>query len=141
VLSTTTTSSTGHASFSPAITTGGTFRAVVSGTFDRTSGGALKAIGLQTAVTVTAPTTAVKPATRVALTARFKPIHVGQLSTLQVRTSKGWSTIATRKADTFGRSLYAVRSPAKGVAVQYRVVATGYTHVAGNYGYATVRSA
>lgn len=141
VLSTTTTSSTGHASFSPTITTSGTFRVVVSGTFDRTSGGALKAIGLQTAVSVTPSATTVKPATRVVLIARFKPIHIGQLSTLQVRTSKGWTSIATRKADSFGRTFYAVRSPAKGVAVQYRVVATAYTHVAGNYGYATVRSA
>ena len=141
VLSTTTTSSTGHASFTPAITTGGTFRAVVAGTFDRTSGGALKAIGLQTAVSVTASPAPAKPATRVVVTARFKPVRVGQLSTLQVRTSKGWTSIATRKADTFGRTFYAVRSPAKGHAVPYRVVATGYPHVAGNYGYVTVRSA
>jgi spore germination protein YaaH len=140
LLSTTRTSSTGIATFSPAITTGGTFRAVVSGTFDRTSGSALKAIGLQTAVTVSPPATTVKPATRVVLVARFKPIHAGQISTLQVRTSKGWSTIATRKADTLGRSFYVVRSPARGVTVRYRVVATGYPNVAGNYAYATVRS-
>jgi len=141
VLSTTTTSSTGHATFTPAITTSGSFRVVVAGTFDRLSGTALRAIGLQTAVAVTAPTTAVKPASRVAVTARFKPIKTGQLSTLQVSTSKGWVSIATRKADTWGRSFYAVRSPAKGVATHYRVVATGYSGVAGGYGYFTVRSA
>jgi spore germination protein YaaH len=141
VLSTTTLSSTGHASFSAAITTGGTFRAVVSSTFDRTSGGALKAIGLQTAVAVTPLSATVKPAARVALTARFMPIHAGQVSTLQVRTSTGWSTLATRRADTLGRSFYAVRSPAKGGAMQYRVVATRYPNVAGGYGYVTIRSA
>ena len=141
VLSTTTTSSTGHATFTPAITTSGSFRVVVAGTFDRLSGTALRAIGLQTAVAVTAPTTAVKPASRVAVTARFKPIKTGQLSTLQVSTSKGWVSIATRKADAWGRSFYAVRSPAKGMTTHYRVVATGYSGVAGGYGYFTVRSA
>jgi spore germination protein YaaH len=140
-LSAATTGPTGHASFARSITSSGTFRAVVTGTFDRLAGSAARSIVLRTAVAVTAPTTAVKPATRVTIAARFTPARVGQPSALQVRKGKAWVTLATRKADSLGRSSYAVRSPAKGAAVQYRVVAATYKGIVGNLGYVTIRSA
>ncbi len=141
LLSTGVTGSNGRLALAPAITSGGTFRASVAGTFDRLAGTADRGIALQSAVGITGPTAAVRPATRVVITAHFAPVRLGQPSKLQVYTRKGWVTVATSKAKAFGASAFAVRSPAKGVAVQYRVVAATYQGIIAGAGYITLRSA
>ena len=135
------TSPTGRAAFTPAVTSGGTFLAIVASSFDRTPGSAATSVAAKSAVSVTAPSAAVRPGVAVVLTARAKPVHAGQVTTLQVRTGSRWSTVATRKADRYGRAIFTVVSPAAGATRQYRVVAAGFRGVAGAYGYATVRSA
>jgi spore germination protein YaaH len=132
---------TGRVTFTPSISSAGTFRAVVPGTFDRLSGRADKAMTLRTAVTLTGPTSAVKPATGVVITAHFAPQQVGQPSKLQVLRRTGWVTLATRQANSAGRSAYAVRSPATGGVAKYRVFAGAYRGIVAGAGYITVRSA
>ena len=140
-LSASMTDATGRVVFTPTVTATGTFLVNVSGSFDRQPGNGQKAIAVRTAVAVAAPTGPVTPLARVTVIARFTPIHLGQPSVLQVRTSKGWVTVGTTKADRYGRAVYSVKAPGHGATWSYRVLAAAYPNVVANYGFFALTSA
>ena len=135
------TDASGHVVFTPTVTSTGSYLVNVSGSFDRLPGNGQRAVAVRTAVAVTAPAAPVVAHARQTVIARFAPIHLGQASVLQVRTSKGWVTIATTKADRFGRAIYSVTAPGARATWSYRILAAAYPNVAANYGFFTLTSA
>jgi spore germination protein YaaH len=135
------TAADGRVTFPVVVNASGSYLVQVSGSFERNRGSGQAALSMRTAVQLTVPTAPVKPATRVLVTARMKPIKVGQVATLQVLSAGRYVSIASTKADVWGRAFFAVRSPARGVTLKYRVVGAGYTYVGLNYAYFGVTSA
>jgi len=135
------TDAAGRVRFTPTVKATGSYLVSVTGTFDRLPGNGQKAIAVRSAVAVTAPKARVAALSRHTVIARFTPIHLGQASVLQVRTSKGWVTIGRTTADRYGRAIYSVKAPGRGATWSYRILAAAYPNVAANYGLFTLTSA
>jgi spore germination protein YaaH len=134
------TDATGRVVFTPTVNATGSYLVNVSGSFDRLPGNGQKAFAVRSAVAVTAPTAPVAALSRHTVIARFAPVRLGQASVLQVRTSKGWVTIGTTKADRYGRAIYSVKAPGRHATWSYRILAAAYPNVAANYGFFTLTS-
>ena len=135
------TDANGRVVFTPTVTASGTYLVNVSGTFDRLAGNGQKAVVMRSGVALTVPSSPVTALSRVSVAARFTPVHLGQASVLQLRTSKGWVTVATTRADKLGRVGYGVRAPARHATASYRLLAAAYPNVGAHYAYFTVTSA
>jgi spore germination protein YaaH len=135
------TNANGRVVFTPTVTASGTYLVNVSGSFDRLAGNGQKAVVVRSGVAVTAPSSPVTALSRVSIAAHFTPVHLGQASVLQLRTSKGWVTVASTRADKLGRVSYGVRAPGRHGTAGYRLLAAAYPNVGGHYAYLTITSA